>query len=64
MNTEEGVDLASRNRQHRLSIIADVLNAFNLRTPTDLTATDIARFGQVAARQGPLRVQLAVAYSY
>ena len=50
--------------QHRLSVIADVFNAFNLRTPTDLTANDIARFGQVAARQGPLRVQLAVAYSY
>jgi hypothetical protein len=50
--------------QHRLELVLDVFNAFNLRTPNAVTATDIARFGQVTSRQGPLRVQLAMAYSY
>jgi Carboxypeptidase regulatory-like domain/TonB-dependent Receptor Plug Domain len=50
--------------QHRLSVIADVFNAFSLRTPNALTTNDIARFGQVAGRQAPLRVQVAVEYRY
>jgi hypothetical protein len=50
--------------QHRLNVIVDVFNAFNLRTPNGITATDIARFGQVTSRQGPLRVQLALSYAH
>jgi hypothetical protein len=46
----------------QLNVILDVFNAFNTRTPTALTVTDIARFGGVTARQNPLRMQLAVNY--
>jgi hypothetical protein len=52
------------NRSQRLTLIADVFNVLNTRTPTALTITDVTRFGQVAARQAPLRVQLAVNYVY
>jgi hypothetical protein len=48
----------------RLTLIADIFNVLNARTPTDVTTTDVARFGQVAARQSPLRVQLGLNYIY
>jgi hypothetical protein len=49
----------------RLTLIADVFNVFNNRTATAVTTADLQdRFGQVASRQGPLSLQLAINYVY
>jgi hypothetical protein len=50
--------------QHRLAVIVDVFNVFNLRTPTSVVSDDIARFGQVGGRQRPFRLQLGLSYAY
>ena len=46
------------------SIVIDVFNVLNQRSPTSINGGDIANFGQIASRQGPLRVQLGVNYTY
>jgi hypothetical protein len=58
------VNVLPRSLDQRLSLIADIFNIFNNRTTTAVTTTDVARFGQVAARQNPLRVQLGLNYVY
>jgi hypothetical protein len=51
-------------RSQRVTLIADVFNVLDARTPVAVTTTDVMRFGGVASRQSPLRVQLAVNYLY
>jgi hypothetical protein len=58
------VNLWPRATQSRLYLIFDVFNALNSRTPTAVTTSDIARFGQVSARRAPLRVQAALNWIY
>jgi hypothetical protein len=50
--------------QNNLYIILDVFNVLNTRTPVAVQASDLATFGQVTARQGPLRGQLAISWTY
>jgi hypothetical protein len=50
--------------RHRLRLVFDAFNVLNQSIPTGLTASDIARFGQVSARQRPRRIQLGLAYTY
>jgi len=54
----------AREKIGSLYLIMDVFNALNLRTPAGFVTTDIARYGQVSGRNGPLRVQLALEYAY
>jgi hypothetical protein len=46
------------------NLVVDVFNVFNQRTPTNFFSTDVAQFGQVTARQEPLRVQVGLNYTY
>jgi hypothetical protein len=57
-------DVMPKQFQHRLQLVADVFNVLNEALPTDVSASDIARFGQVAARQRPRRIQLGLSYAY
>jgi hypothetical protein len=47
-----------------LNLVLDVFNAFDQRAPTGIVATDLPIFGQITSRQGPLRVQLGLTYTY
>ncbi len=49
---------------HRMQLIFDVFNAFNLRAPIAVATADLPTFGQVTARQSPLRIQVALNYLY
>jgi hypothetical protein len=48
----------------QLNIIVDIFNALGTRLPNAITSTDIPTFGQVATRQNPLRLQLAINWLY
>jgi hypothetical protein len=50
--------------RHRLRLVVDAFNILNQALPTGITSSDIARFGQVSARQRPRRIQLGLAYTY
>ncbi len=58
------VDVSPSKRFGSLNLIADVFNAFNLRTATSFRTNDLPTYGQVNGRRGPLRVQLALSYAY
>jgi hypothetical protein len=47
-----------------LNLVVDVFNALDTRTPTGFVSTDLATFGQITARQDPLRVQVGLTYTY
>jgi hypothetical protein len=50
--------------QQDLTFIVDIFNVLGSRRPTGVVTEDLEEFGQVAGRQRPLRVQLALNYSY
>jgi hypothetical protein len=50
--------------EQTLNLVVDVFNALNTRTPTGFVSTDLATFGQITARQDPLRVQVGLTYTY
>jgi hypothetical protein len=50
--------------RNQLNLIVDLFNVMNLRNPTGVTTSDVARFGQVSGRQSPFRAQLAINWSY
>jgi hypothetical protein len=50
--------------QSRLSLYLDIFNVFNQRTSTAINSTDTPFFGQVANRQGPLRLQVGLNFAY
>ncbi|HEY0715782.1 MAG TPA: TonB-dependent receptor [Polyangia bacterium] len=54
----------SRWKAHRLDLILDVFNVFNMRQPDALTVDDNGRTGQVSTRREPLRVQVGARYAY
>ena len=47
-----------------LQLIADLFNVLNLDTPTSVVTRDGGTFGQIAARQTPLRAQLGLRIQY
>jgi hypothetical protein len=47
-----------------LNLIVDVFNALDSRTPTGYITGDLGTFGQISARQEPLRVQVGLTYGY
>jgi hypothetical protein len=55
--------LPARWRQD-LHLVVDVFNVFNLRNTVEVVNQDVARFGQVAQRQGPFRVQLGLRWGF
>ena len=58
------VNLLPKAWRQELNLVVDIFNVFNLRTPTGIVADDIARFGQVSARQSPFRAQLGLRYAF
>ncbi len=57
-------NLLPAGAEQSLNIVVDVFNALDSRTPTGFVATDLATFGQITARQDPLRVQVGLTYAY
>jgi hypothetical protein len=64
LNLRLSYDVIPLRYQHRLHLIVDIFNALNQATPTGISAADTTRFGQVAGRQTPRRIQLGLAYNY
>jgi hypothetical protein len=58
------IELLPSRTYGSLRVLADVFNALNLRTPTTFRTVDLPNYGQVSGRRPPLRVQVAVNYSY
>ena len=50
--------------RNKLNLVVDIFNVMNLRVATAVSATDLARFGQVNGRQSPFRAQLALNWTY
>lgn len=63
VNARVSYDLHALVKQH-VVVIADLFNAFNLDGATALEARDVPTYGQVRARQTPLRLQLGVRYLF
>ena len=57
-------DLHSLLQKVHLQISADLFNLFNLDSPTELEVRDVPSYGQVRARQQPLRLQLGIQLLY
>lgn len=57
-------DLYSLLQKVHLQISADLFNVFNLDAPTEIEVRDVPSYGQVRARQQPLRLQLGIQLSY
>jgi hypothetical protein len=57
-------DLHSLLQKVHLQISADLFNVFNLDAPTEIEVRDVPSYGQVRARQQPLRLQLGIQLSY
>lgn len=57
-------DLHSLLQKVHLQISADLFNLFNLDSPTELEVRDVPSYGQVRARQPPLRLQLGIQLLY
>jgi hypothetical protein len=58
------VNLLPKAWRQELNLVVDIFNVFNLRNPTGIVADDIARFGQVSARQRPFRAQIGLRYAF
>jgi hypothetical protein len=58
------VNLLPKSWRQELNLVVDIFNVLNLRTPTGITSDDIARFGQVSARQRPFRAQIGLRYAF
>jgi len=57
-------DLHSLLEKVHLQVSADLFNLFNLDSPNELEARDVPSYGQVRARQQPLRLQLGLQLQY
>ena len=57
-------DLHSLLQKVHLSVSVDLFNLFNLDAPTEIEARDVPSYGQVRARQQPLRLQLGLQLQY
>ena len=58
------VNLLPKAWRQELNLVVDIFNVLNLRTPNGIVTDDIARFGQVSARQRPFRAQIGLRYAF
>jgi hypothetical protein len=57
-------DLFALVKTFHLQISADLFNLFNLDSPTAIETRDVPSYGQVTARQQPLRFQLGLQFQH
>jgi hypothetical protein len=58
------IDVFRPRIQQSLNLVVDVFNAFDARTPISFVNTDLPTYGQITARQDPLRIQVGMTYTY
>lgn len=57
-------DLRALLKTVHLQFSVDLFNVFDLDAPTEMEMRDVPSYGQVAARQAPLRIQLGLQFQY
>jgi Carboxypeptidase regulatory-like domain/TonB-dependent Receptor Plug Domain len=58
------LNLMRPSTQQSLNLVADIFNVFDSRTPIGFVNTDLPTYGQITARQDPLRMQVGLTYTY